>query len=125
MRRKSIFTIALLILSSLFSLTFAEAAENKSYIVTPIDQSYVAQKANNNKSAINNPVLIRLSHTHFDPLQKIPGPRNGLKKINAYKPSTVGYYIIQFDGPIQKSWKGLLKGNKVGCYISGNKKSYG
>ena len=64
-------------------------------------------------------ILIKLEKMHFDPLKKVPEAKPGFSVIHAYKPGEMGYYLVQFDGPIENSWKIALKekGVEVFDYI--------
>lgn len=53
-------------------------------------------------------ILIRLGRIHFDPIQGLPMQRPGFKTLNAYQTGEKGYYIVQFDGPVKRSWKEAL-----------------
>ena len=53
-------------------------------------------------------IQIRLHKMHFDPLKKVPQIKPGLNMINSYVSGEIGYYIVQFDGPIEDSWKKTL-----------------
>ena len=57
--------------------------------------------------------LIRLSQYQFDPLIAVPGPRSGIPYLDAYAPEELGYFIVQFDGPIQSEWKRTLEESGV------------
>lgn len=61
------------------------------------------------ESEMGKSILIKLEGIHFDPLEKIPEAKPGLKAIDVYEPGEVGYYIVQFDGPIEDVWKLALK----------------
>ena len=52
--------------------------------------------------------MIRLGRIHFDPLREIPFREAFIPEIQAYLKGEKGYYIVQFDGPIQNSWKNAL-----------------
>ena len=95
---------------------FAEEIAKKVYIGDDVDTAYITQKVNNSKKGSSKPVLLRLSNSHFDPLVMTPEPVAGIKKIQATKPSKVGYYIIQFDGPIRNSWKNRLKNRNIDVF---------
>ncbi len=55
--------------------------------------------------------LIRIGETQFDPLYRIPPQSAALARIQSYAPGQTGYYIVQFDGPIQADWKDDLRRN--------------
>jgi len=61
-------------------------------------------------------ILIKLEQIHFDPLKTVPEAKYGLSAIHAFKPGEIGYYIIQFDRPIENSWKTTLKEKGVAIY---------
>jgi Subtilase family len=61
-------------------------------------------------------ILIKLGKTHFDPLKKVPEAKSKLNKIQAYTPGEIGYYIVQFDKPIEKAWKKTLKERGVDLF---------
>ena len=61
-------------------------------------------------------ILIKLGKTHFDPLKKIPEAKSGVNKIYAYTSGEIGYYIVQYDKPIEKSWKKTLKERGVDLF---------
>ncbi len=54
-------------------------------------------------------LMIHLGTAHFDPLDQQPAQISGLSTIQTYTEETAGYYIVQFDGPIQPDWKTTLK----------------
>ena len=72
----------------------------------------------------SNSIEIRLNSHHFDPLMNIPADQI-FNKISRMKKQKTGdsdrpeYYIVQFDSPIQKSWKKALKaeGAKIFDYV--------
>lgn len=53
--------------------------------------------------------LIRLGRKHFDSLKVIPAPMPGFRALSTLQPGQPGYYIVQFDGPIKRSWRESLK----------------
>ncbi len=55
--------------------------------------------------------LIRIGETQFDPLYQVPPKNAALNNIQSYAPGQSGYYIVQFDGPIQEAWKDALRLN--------------
>jgi len=61
-------------------------------------------------------ILIKLEKMHFDPLKKVPEAKYGLSAIHAFKPGEIGYYIVQFDKPIENAWKTTLKEKGVAIY---------
>ena len=64
-------------------------------------------------------IFIRLEKMHFDPLKKVPEAKPGSNVIKGYKSGETGYYIVQFDGPIEGSRKMALreKGVEIFDYI--------
>ena len=52
----------------------------------------------------DSPVLIKLANYRFDPLISSP-PLNQKQKIESYPETGRGYYILQFEGPVQEEWK--------------------
>lgn len=46
-------------------------------------------------------LMIRIGEAHFDPLYKMPSAHTALKTIESYAAGQSGYYIVQFDGPVQ------------------------
>ncbi len=72
----------------------------------------------------SNSIKIRLNSHHFDPLINIPADHIS-NKISRMKKQKTGdsdrpeYYIVQFDAPIQKSWKKALQaeGAKIFDYV--------
>ena len=72
----------------------------------------------------SNSIKIRLNTHHFDPLMKIPADHisNKISRMKKQKTSDSDmpeYYIVQFDSPIQKSWKKALQaeGAKIFDYV--------
>lgn len=55
-------------------------------------------------------VLLRLGQAHFDPLLAVPEGSEMLNRIETFSSDDVGYYIVQFDGPIKNSWKTQIAG---------------
>ena len=72
----------------------------------------------------NNSIKIRLNSHHFDPFMNIPSDHIS-KQISRIKNQKTGdshrpeYYIVQFNAPIQNSWKKDLKdaGAKILDYV--------
>lgn len=56
-----------------------------------------------------NAVALRLAHEHFDPLNSLPSATRGVSNLQAPGAGGTGYYIVQFDGPIEASWKRALE----------------
>ncbi|MBF0225882.1 MAG: S8 family serine peptidase [Desulfobacterales bacterium] len=73
----------------------------------------------NNSTDDNQNILIKLAKTHFDPLKNFPLNDPKINSIDSYKSDEIGYYIIQFDGPIIEEWKKSLKsqGAEIFDYI--------
>lgn len=65
------------------------------------------------KAKIEPSILIRLSATHFDPLKSISIPQGQLNDLEIPSARQMDYFIVQFKGPIEKSWKNDLKGMGV------------
>ncbi len=67
------------------------------------------QKSDATQPKVSEPTLmIRIGDAHFDPLYKMPSAHTALKTIDSYAAGQSGYYIVQFDGPVQPAWKQAL-----------------
>ena len=105
--------IRLLIGAILIFCLSANALAQERETVVPVDpQKIDAEFTNERDVGLNNhpSVLLRLGQQHFDPLEILPMVSPLLNKIETFSPGEVGYYIVQFDGPIQNSWKAALAG---------------
>lgn len=59
-------------------------------------------------------IPLRMGSYHFDPTtQPVSALATNIPMIESYEPGGKGYYIVQFDGPIQDAWKASLKATGV------------
>ena len=63
-----------------------------------------------NQDEEDKPIVIRLGRAPFDPLRSSPVQQGEIKQLQAYEHEEIDYYVVQFDGPIQRTWKEGLKG---------------
>ncbi len=90
----------------------AMAAETDGIVLTPLAMGVSGDKpaAEPEAPQVAEPtVMIRLGTAHFDPLYKQPRPASGLPVIQAFAEGATGYYVVQFDGPVQEQWKAALQ----------------
>ena len=67
-------------------------------------------KNNEAVRSVNKPtLLIRVGESQFDPLHQMPAENAAIKTIPRYAPGQTGYFIVQFEGPVQPAWKDALK----------------
>ena len=111
MRRSTAFVSSIIFLFLFASSVFADPSIRA---LTPQSVQSVQEQAK------HDDVEIRLAHEHFDPLVKVPAIHGkGSANIQTYGAGGVGYYIVQFDAPIEASWKKALEdvGVKIFDYI--------
>ncbi len=105
--------IRLLIGAILIFCVSANAFAQERETIVPVDRQKIDAMVMNDRSIdLNNhpSVLLRLGQQHFDPLEILPMVSPLLNKIETFSPGEVGYYIVQFDGPIQNAWKAAIAG---------------
>jgi hypothetical protein len=111
--------VAVLLFLPFFVTTFfPKQVENIEYITKGVFEN--TQKTfDQNEPVQGKPILIRLERTHFDPLRNLPSLKPGIPEIQSYEAGEIGYYIVQFDGPIKDSWKNDLRdiGAEVFDYV--------
>ena len=77
------------------------------------DKSIQSQQLNQQapgSSKFGHNTKIRLAGGEFDPLiETIPDEMKEMQSIQAYPHGQEGYYIVQFDGPIEKGCKDELE----------------
>jgi len=102
---------SLILLVSIFcvaNISFSEEIKKGTKTILTKDQQILLSMGT--KNVFKGPViLLRLGSTHFDPLQGLPASKAGVNAIQSYDNKSLGYYIVQFDGPILNSWKNQLK----------------
>jgi subtilisin family serine protease len=108
-----LFFVLLFFVFSFGNLSFAEQLERIEYMGNKKscqagDKVLTRHEAKGGKS-----ILLRMGHTHFDPLKKLPPQKAGIKQIDACEEGDAGYYIVQFDGPIESASKEALKDRGV------------
>ncbi len=103
-------SIVLLALAA--SMAFADTSRQE---LIPQPPQFVQEQGGGNPGDVE----IRLHNQHFDPLRNIPARTGGLEIIQAYTAGGAGYYIVQFDGPVEAAWKKALTamGVKMFDYI--------
>jgi hypothetical protein len=94
-------------------VTSAYAAQSRQELI-PQEAKPVQKQAEQPRN-----IEIRLHNLQFDPLTKVPSAMVGLKAIQPGTAGKAGYYIVQFDGPVQGEWKKALTdmGVKIFDYV--------
>jgi hypothetical protein len=97
---------------------FAEPVENLDLVAKGVFQDEQMPSIQD-EPVQGKSISIRLGRTHFDPLRKLPTQKAGIREIESYDEGSMGYYIVQFDGPIKDAWKNALteSGAEVFDYI--------
>ncbi len=90
--------------------------------IMAIDETIAAaktpQESVRNQVKNHKPFELRLGRTPFDPLGESPPQEETVRKIESYGEGETGYYIVQFDGPVQAAWKeGLSEAGDIFDYI--------
>ena len=89
--------------------SFSEDGERIKYIGDRICSESNHKKLVRDEAKEGKSILIRLGREHFDPLRRSSVQKAGIQQIQAYEKEETGYYIVQFDGPVENSWKEALK----------------
>ena len=101
-KNSRLFFILFIFLFCFANTSFSEDDERIKYI-----GDRICSESNHKKWGRS--ILIRLGREHFDPLRRSPAQIEGIKQIQTYDGEQTGYYIVQFDGPVENSWKEALK----------------
>jgi len=109
-----IFFILVFFIVSLPHLSFSETIK-KCKPITMGGFGNEKVKETSREAPESKSILIRFGHRHFDPIKetltparKHPSGTAIVKSIQAYPTGTIGYYIVQFDGPVKNFWKKKL-----------------
>ncbi|MBN1848264.1 MAG: S8 family serine peptidase [Deltaproteobacteria bacterium] len=101
----------LLFLMSLLAYKITYSAERER--ITNLENRLFIENQTNTfhreDQGVTSSILICLGRIHFDPMKRLPTPESGLKASATYPTGQPGYYIVQFDGPIEGSWKSELE----------------
>jgi len=110
-----IFFILVFFTVSLPHLSFSEAMKKCKPVAMGVSGNE-KKNGTHEETPESKTILIRFGHRHFNPLQepstpsrKHPAGTAIVKSIKAYPIGTIGYYIVQFDGPVKNSWKKALR----------------
>lgn len=111
-----LFLILFISLFCFASASFSEEVERIKYIGDRIASETNPNRLAQNEAKEGKSILLRLGRTHFDPLTRPPEQKEGIEQIQTYKRGKTGYYIVQFDGPVENSWKEALKDTGVDIF---------
>ena len=100
------------LLFTLFCVSgFSSAGEMER--ITAIDETLAAAKILRepvlDHASGHRPLQLRLGRTPFDPLTDSPAQEETMRRIDTYGQEETGYYVVQFDGPVQAAWKKGLR----------------
>ncbi|MGD9040555.1 MAG: hypothetical protein PVH82_13025, partial [Desulfobacteraceae bacterium] len=118
-KERRLFLPVLFLLVFCFASAFlAEPVENLDMVAKGVSQDELRTSVQDEPPR-DKSIFIRMGRTHFDPLRRLPAKRPGIKEINSYDKGSMGYYIVQFDGPVKEEWKKALteSGAEVFDYI--------
>ena len=110
----------LFVLGVLIGCLTANASAQERETIVPRDHlnnGAIQKNARDSGSKNTTSILLRLGQRHFDPLLSVPEVSPGLNRIDTFVLEDIGYYIVQFDGPIESSWKAAIAAMGVNCSI--------
>lgn len=104
-----LFLILFIFLFCSANASFSEYGERIKYIGDRIAFENNHRRLVRDEAKEDKSILIRLGREHFDPLRRSPVQKAGIQQIQTYEKKKTGYYIVQFDGPVENSWKEALE----------------
>ncbi len=98
------------------------AGDERLHEIDPIvlgAQKQPSEQAHGKKQIYKKNIFLQIGAARFDPLDKEASSNDAVKSIESYESGEKGYYIVQFDGPVQKGWKEALSsaGAEIFDYI--------
>jgi hypothetical protein len=111
-----LFLILFIFLFCFVNVSFSGEGEHIEYVGDRIASESAPDRLVQNEVKEGKSILLRLGRTHFDPLTRPPERKAGIEQIQTYDREQTGYYIIQFDGPVENSWKEALKGTGANIF---------
>ncbi|MEA2014385.1 MAG: S8 family serine peptidase, partial [Thermodesulfobacteriota bacterium] len=112
-KSSSLFLILFISLFCFANVSFSGEGERIKYAGERITSEANPGELAQDKAKKGKPILLRLGRTHFDPLTRPPEQKAGIEQIQTYEREQTGYYIVQFDGPVENSWKETLNDTGV------------
>ncbi len=95
-----LFSLILILVFGFVYISFSQEEENTGFLTMEISGKS-KKTLTQDESKEGKAILIRLSSKHFDPLKELPVKKEGITSIQTYEKGETGYYIVQFDGPIE------------------------